>query len=285
MDKPAGPTSHDVVARARRVFGIRAVGHTGTLDPFASGLLVLLLGRATRLARFVEAGPKTYRAVARLGMRTDTDDRTGAPVGEAVDPSGLDLAGVNAAVTALAGARLQRPPAFSAKKIAGERSYRLARRGRVVALTEVPVTVHRIALLDWRPPHATFRATVSAGTYLRALARDLGDSLGVGGHLVELRRETVGALRVEDAVPLDRLTPDTSLLPLRTVLGDLPAVALDEVERAAVRHGRAVTDRWGGAAAAAGGDLSVALLADDEVVAVARAEAGVLRPVVVLGDA
>jgi tRNA pseudouridine55 synthase len=284
VDKPAGPTSHDVVARARRAFGIRAVGHTGTLDPFASGLLVLLLGRATRLARFVEAGPKTYRAVARLGVRTDTDDRTGAAVGEAVDPSGLDLAAVGAAVAGLAGTRLQRPPAFSAKKVAGERSYRLARRGRAVALTEVPVTVHRIALLEWRPPYAAFRATVSAGTYLRALARDLGDALGVGAHLVELRRETVGALRVEDAVPLDRLTPDTPLLPLRAVLGDLPAVALDQAERAAVRHGRAVTDRWGGAAAGTVGG-PVALLAEDEVVAVARAEAGVLRPMVVLGDA
>jgi len=283
VDKPAGPTSHDVVVRARRTFGVRAVGHTGTLDPFASGLLVLLLGRATRLARFVEAAAKTYRAVARLGVRTDTDDRTGAPVGEAVDPTGLVLAQVDAAVTGLAGTRLQRPPAFSAKRVAGERSYRLARRGRAVALTEVPVTVHRIALLEWRPPHATFRATVSAGTYLRSLARDLGDTLEVGGHLVELRRETIGRLRVEDAVPLDRLAADTPLLPLRAVLGELPAVTLDQAERAAVRHGRAVTDRWGGAAGAAGGP--VALLAEDEVVAVARAEAGVLRPMVVLEGA
>jgi tRNA pseudouridine55 synthase len=284
VDKPAGPTSHDVVARARRIFRIRAVGHTGTLDPFASGLLVLLLGRATRLARFVEAGDKTYRAVARLGIRTDTDDRTGAPVGEAVDPSGLDAADVEAAVKALAGARLQRPPAFSAKRVAGERSYRLARRGRAVALAEVPVTVHRIELLEWRAPHAAFRATVSAGTYLRALARDLGDALRVGGHLVELRREAVGRLRVEDAVPLERLAPDTPLLPVRAVLGELPAVVLDDAERAAVRHGRALPDRWGGATAGAGPG-SVALLAEDDVVAVARAENGLLRPMVVLEGA
>ena len=115
------------MARVRRVFGIRAVGHTGTLDPFATGLLVLLLGRATRLARFVEAAPKTYRAVARLGNRTDTDDRMGAPLGPVVDATRLDEATVRAAVAALAGERSQRPPAYSAKRIGGERSYRLAR--------------------------------------------------------------------------------------------------------------------------------------------------------------
>jgi tRNA pseudouridine55 synthase len=282
VDKPSGPTSHDVVARVRRVFRVRAVGHTGTLDPFATGLLVLLLGRATRLARFVEAAPKTYRAVARLGTRTDTDDRTGAPLGEVVDPARLDEATVRAAVTALVGVRPQRPPAYSAKRIRGERSYRLARRGQAVELAEVPVTVHRIELLEWRAPDVAFRATVSAGTYLRALARDLGEALEVGGHLVELRREAIGWLRVEDAVPLDQLEPGTPSVPLRTVLGDLPAVALDEVERAAVRHGRAVADRW--PAPGPAGD-SVTLLADGEVVGVARRDAGRLQPVVVLEGA
>lgn len=283
MDKPAGPTSHDVVARVRRVFGIRAVGHTGTLDPFATGLLVVLLGRATRLARFVEAAPKTYRAVARLGVRTDTDDRTGAPVGVPADLAGLDEAAVRAAVAGLAGERRQRPPAYSAKRVAGERSYRLARRGRPVELAAVPVTVHRIELLEWRPPDVTFRATVSAGTYVRALARDLGEVLGVGGHLVELRREAIGRLGVDDAVPLERVGPDTRLVSLRTVLGDLRAVPLDEAERTAVRHGRAVADRWtdGGAGAGAGAG-PVALLAGDEIVAVARPEGGRLQPMVVL---
>ncbi|HEY8106298.1 MAG TPA: tRNA pseudouridine(55) synthase TruB [Gemmatimonadales bacterium] len=282
MDKPSGPTSHDVVARVRRVFGIRAVGHTGTLDPFATGLLVLLLGRATRLARFVEAAPKTYRAVARLGSRTDTDDRTGAPLGQAVDPARLDEGTLRAAVTALAGERPQRPPAYSAKRIGGVRSYRLARRGRAVELAAVPVTVHRIELLEWRAPDVTFRATVSAGTYVRALARDLGEALEVGGHLVELRREAIGRLKVEDAVPLDRLEPGTLPVPLRAVLGDLPAVALDETEQAAVRHGRMVADRWPAAGAAGG---AVALLVNGEVVGVARREEGRLQPVVVLEGA
>jgi len=282
VDKPSGPTSHDVVARVRRLFGVRSVGHTGTLDPFATGLLVVLLGRATRLARFVEAAPKTYCAVARLGVRTDTDDRTGAPLGEPVEPGGLAEATVRAAVVGLGGARRQRPPAYSAKHVAGERSYRLARRGRAVELAEVPVTVHRIELLEWRAPQATFRATVSPGAYLRALARDLGDALGVGGHLVELRREAIGRLRVEDAVPFDRLARDTPLVPLRTVLGDLPAVALDDAERAAVRHGRTVVDRWADRRAEGG---PVALLSDGEVVAVARPERGLLRPMVVLEGA
>ncbi len=282
MDKPSGPTSHDVVARVRRLFGLRSVGHTGTLDPFATGLLVLLLGRATRLARFVEAAPKTYRAVARLGIRTDTDDRTGAPVGTPVDPGGLSESRVREGVAALAGARRQRPPAYSAKHVAGQRSYKLARRGRAVELAEVPVTVHRIELLEWRPPDVTFRATVSPGTYVRALARDLGDALGVGGHLAELRRETIGRLSVADAVPLDRLAPDTPLLPLRTVLGDLPVAALDDAERTAVRHGRTVADRW---ATSRTEDEPVALLGDGDVVAVARAERGMLRPMVVVEGA
>jgi tRNA pseudouridine55 synthase len=282
VDKPSGPTSHDVVAQVRRVFGLRAVGHTGTLDPFATGLLVVLLGRATRLARFVEAAPKTYLAVARLGRRTDTDDRTGAPLGEARDVARLEEGSVRAALEALAGDRPQRPPAFSAKRVGGERSYRLARRGRPVALAEVAVTVHSIELVAWSAPDATFRATVSAGTYLRALARDLGDALGAGAHLVELRREAVGALRVEDAVPLDRLLPETPLVSLRAVLRDLPAVMLDAAERDAVRHGRFVADRWVDARPGSG---PVALLADGDVVAVARPDAGQLRPIVVLEGA
>ena len=267
------------MARVRRVFGVRAAGHTGTLDPFATGLLVLLLGRATRLARFVESAPKTYRAVARLGRRTDTDDRTGTPLGPVADAGDLAEVAVRAAVAGLAGTRRQRPPAYSAKHVVGERSYRLARRGQAVALAEVPVTVHRIELLEWSAPDVAFRVTASAGTYVRALARDLGEALQVGGHLVELRREAIGRLTVEDAVPLDRLEPGTPTVPLRAVLGDLPAVTLDEVERAAVRHGRAVADRWVDGRA---GEDPVALLADDDVVGVARREAGRLQPVVVL---
>ena len=266
-----------MVARVRRALRTRAVGHTGTLDPFATGLLVVLLGRATRLARFVESSDKTYLAVARLGARTATDDRTGSPVGVPADVSGLSEVSVRDALLALQGSSRQRPPAYSAKRVAGERRYRLARRGHPVELAEVPVTVHRIQLIEWRPPEVTFRATVSAGTYLRAVARDVGDALGVGGHLTSLRREAVGGLRVEDATPLDRLGPGTPLVPLTRILAHLPAVELDAASRTDVRHGRAV------AAPTDAGDV-VSLLADGEVVAVARVDGDRLRPVVVLED-
>ncbi|HEX6106703.1 MAG TPA: tRNA pseudouridine(55) synthase TruB [Gemmatimonadales bacterium] len=277
MDKPAGLTSHDVVTRVRRALRTRAVGHTGTLDPFATGLLVVLVGRATRLARFVEAQPKTYLAAARLGTRTDTDDLTGEVLGEVLERPGIAEAALAEALAGFAGPQRQRPPSYSAKHVGGERSYRLARRGEAVELPEVAVTVHRIELVSYRPPEVSFRATVSAGTYLRAIARDLGERLGVGAHLTALRREAIGPLRVEDAVPLDEVGP-SSVRPVRDVLGHLPAVDLDEREREAVLHGRAVAG-----AAGRGGGAEVALLAGGELIAVAREVDGWLRPAVVLG--
>ena len=277
MDKPAGPTSHDVVQRVRRALKTRAVGHTGTLDPFATGLLVVLVGRATRLARFVEAEAKTYLATARLGIATDTDDRTGAPLAAAADLSGLDRVRVTEALASLAGEQRQRPPRYSAKHVDGERSYRLARRGVVVEPAETTVVVHRIELVSWASPELVFRATVSPGTYVRALARDLGERLGVGAHLTALRREAIGDLRVEDAVPLELVGPP-AVRPAREVLGHLPAVELDEPGRVAVSHGRPLpTD------AETRGD--VALTYAGELVAVARAGDGWLRPSVVLGTA
>ncbi len=275
MDKPAGLTSHDVVRHVRRALGTRAAGHTGTLDPFATGLLVVLVGRATRLARFVEAQAKTYLATARLGVATDTDDRTGVPLGEPADGTAVSEAAVRTALAGFLGEQRQRPPRYSAKHVAGERSYRLARRGEGVDPAEATVAVHRIDLVSFTPPELVFRATVSAGTYVRALARDLGQRLGVGAHLTALRREAIGALRVEDAVPLDRVGAD-AVLPAQAVLGHLPALELDDPARAAVTHGRAVpadADRRG----------DVALVHGGELVAVARAEDGWLRPSVVLG--
>ncbi len=277
IDKPAGITSHDAVQRVRRVLGSRAVGHTGTLDPFATGLLVILVGRATRLARFVEPQPKTYLATARLGARTDTDDLTGTVV-EAHSVEGIGRDRVYRALAEFAGEQQQRPPAYSAKHIAGERSYRLARRGAAAEPPEATVSVYRIEPVEWAPPALTFRATVSAGTYLRAIARDLGIRLGVGAHLTALRREAIGGLRVETAVALDRVTLE-ALLPAARVLQHLPAVELDPAARAAVVHGRVVADR--GAEAPRAG--AVVLLEGGELVAVAMAEDGWLRPAVVVG--
>jgi tRNA pseudouridine55 synthase len=277
VDKPAGVTSHDVVQQVRRKLGIRAAGHTGTLDPFATGLLVVLIGRATRLARFVEAESKTYLATARLGVRTTTDDLTGAVVDTATlmpsEPT------VREALAGFLGAQLQQPPQYSAKRVAGERSYHKARRGETVELANVNITVHWIELLKYTPPELTFRAAVSAGTYIRAIGRDLGDRLGVGAHLTGLRREGIGSLRIEDAVPLERLT-QSAVVPARKVLRDMPGIDLDEAGRNDVTHGRAVVDSRE-AGSRESGEV-VALLGDGELVAVARAEDGWLRPTVVL---
>jgi tRNA pseudouridine55 synthase len=278
VDKPAGKTSHDVVQHVRRVLGIRAAGHTGTLDPFATGLLVVLVGRATRLARFVEVQPKTYFATGRLGRRTTTDDLTGDVIGSESSqfiPETL----LRETLEGFLGTQSQRPPQFSAKRVDGERSYRKARRGEPVDLADVSVTVHGITLLGYRPPEFEFRLTVSAGTYVRAIARDLGDQLQVGAHLTGLRRETIGPLRVEDAVPMEQVSA-SAVVPARFVLAHLPSVQLDEAERRDVAHGRPVVDN--GAAGERRSGEAIALIGGGELVAVARAEDGSLRPTVVL---
>ena len=274
MDKPAGPTSHDVVHHVRRVLGTRAVGHTGTLDPFATGLLVLLVGRATRLARFVEAQPKRYRATAQLGRATDTDDPTGTPIGSPVAVPPLEAPAVAQVLDSFRGSQLQQPPRYSAKHVEGERSYRLARQGRGVDPAPVTIMVHQVELLALQGDEVEFRITVSAGAYVRAIARDLGARLGTAAHLTALRRETIGGLDVGDAVPLDRIER-SALLPPATVVRHLPSLELDEAARAAVSHGRAVPDEGRVA-----GD--VALLHGGELVAVARSADGWLRPAVVL---
>ncbi len=278
MDKPAGMTSHDVVQRVRRTLGLRAVGHTGTLDPFATGLLVLLLGRATRLARFLDRQPKRYLASARLGIQTTTDDLTGEVIARRDAGAAPSEATVLRELSRFAGEQLQRPPQYSAKQVGGERSYRKARRGEATELGPVPVTVHGIDLIEYHPPDLTFRAEVSAGTYIRAIARDLGERLEVGAHLTRLRREAIGSLRVEDAVSLEQVRLD-AVIPAHLVLPDLPRVELDEAGRAAVTHGRAVADSR---AAGQRDGAEVALIAAGELVAVAQEQNGMLQPRVVL---
>ena len=273
-------TSHDVVQRVRRTLDLRAVGHTGTLDPFATGLLVLLLGRATRLARFLDRQPKRYLATTRLGIRTTTDDLTGEVIAQTDGRAAPTEAAVLRELSRFAGEQLQRPPQYSAKQVGGERSYRKARRGEVTELEPVPVTIHGIELIEYRPPDLTFRAVVSAGTYIRAIARDLGERLEVGAHLIRLRREAIGSLRVEDAVPLEQVGLDV-VIPAHLVLPDLPRVELDESGRAAVAHGRAVADSR---AVGQRDGAEVALIAAGELVAVAQEQNGMLQPRVVLED-
>lgn len=254
---------------------MRSVGHTGTLDPFATGLLILLTGRATRLARFIEQQSKTYLATARLGFATSTDDRTGAPLGPEAGLGSVSAAQVRAAFQAMTGAQLQTPPAYSAKKVGGERSYRLARKGEAVTLAAVEVELHEVELISFDPPLVTFRATVSAGTYIRAIARDLGETLGVGAHLEALRREAIGAIRVEDATPLAELGEPPPLQSLGSVLGHLERIDITAAEADDVGHGRPV-HRTGV------GSEHTRLAYDGRMIGVARTDGEWLRPVVVL---
>ena len=201
VDKPAGPTSHDVVDWARRSLGVRRIGHTGTLDPFASGLLVLLVGPVTRLAEYLSTLPKQYEARARLGIRTDTHDAEGKTV--SVQDFGVELTQeqIEAELAAFEGCGQQVPPQFSAKKVGGERMYRRARRGDTVELPPVDVEIFEIRMTDFTPPEIGFSIACSSGTYIRAVARDLGNRLGVGAHLTALRRTAVGRFSVDRAVP------------------------------------------------------------------------------------
>ena len=201
VDKPVGPTSHDVVKWTRKVLGTRRVGHTGTLDPFASGLLILLFGPATRLAEYLSCLPKTYEARARLGIRTDTHDSQGRIIEPLGDWEMITRDDIFSELMRFQGKIEEVPPQFSAKKIAGEAIYKKARRGERIELDPVIVEIFDIQLTVFDPPEFSFEVTCSAGTYIRALARDLGENLGVGAHLISLRRTRVGDFSVEKANP------------------------------------------------------------------------------------
>jgi tRNA pseudouridine55 synthase len=243
VDKPAGPTSHDAVARARRALGVRRIGHFGTLDPFATGLLVLGVGAATRLATHCADHGKTYRATVRLGARSSTDDPEGRiePVADAAPP---DRGRVEAAAARWVGTRPQVPPAYSAKHVGGTRAYARARAGEAVTLPPVDVSIHRIEVLSTRWPDLEIEVACGRGTYVRALARDLGEDLGTGGYCLALRRTRSGPFRVEDAARWDDLADPAraraALRPAEEAVSDLPAVRLDLERARAAGQGRAV---------------------------------------------
>jgi tRNA pseudouridine55 synthase len=273
--KPAGPTSHDMVDIVRRRLGTRRVGHTGTLDPFAEGLLVMVVGRATRLVPFAAAWTKSYEGRLRLGATTDTDDATGQV--QEQRPVAVDRAGLERTLDRFRGAVRQRPPAYSAVKVEGERAYRRARRGEAVEPAERDVEIRALEVTRFAPPDVEFRATVSAGTYLRSLARDIGAALGCGGHLVALRRTAVGPFRLEDAVAPAAADPAHLMSP-GVLVRHLERRDVDAVERDAVVHGRWI---------AAAGDATaspVAMFAGETLVAVADRAGDVLKPRVVLAD-
>jgi tRNA pseudouridine55 synthase len=257
VDKPAGKTSHDIVAAMRREYRGRRVGHAGTLDPFATGLLLVLVGRATRIQRYLMALPKAYETVAQLGATSSTGD----PEGEItqtgiVPPNPLELP---------TGDLLQRPPAYSAVKVDGERAYKRARAGEVVEIAERPVTVHRFEQLWREEDRAAFAIECSAGTYVRTLIADLGDA-----YCIELRRTAIGAFRIEDADP-------TRLIGLEDALSFMPSVRLEAQEAKRAGHGQAVATP---AELETSAEDPVLLVDEHGAIAVAQSRGDTLKPVV-----
>jgi tRNA pseudouridine55 synthase len=295
IDKPAGPSSHDVVARVRRATAVRRIGHTGTLDPMATGVLVLLLGRATRLARFLAAGEKAYDATVRLGVATDTYDATGREVpldaAAPIPAAAVDRAAIEAALAGFRGALRQAPPPYSAKHVGGVRAYALARRRRPVVPAPVVVTVHALDLTWVENERVGLQVVSSGGFYVRSLAHDLGVRLGCGAHLEALRRTGTGGFSLAEAVPLGTVEAEGAgalerLVPMADLLPGLPGCVLTERGAQRAAHGNTV-----GAAEIAGrlGDLAGAggpvrlLDRTGALVAIAEPDEGLaLHPVVVL---
>ena len=270
IDKPEGLTSFEVVRRARRALGVRKIGHLGTLDPFATGLLPLCLGEATKLAPFLMGEPKTYRAVVKLGEETDTQDLTGRVV--AASEKMPTPEEVYEGAAGFVGEIEQVPPMYSALHHAGERLYKLARRGESVEVKPRKVTIHRLEVEEVRLPLVTIKVKCSQGTYIRTLAADLGRALGCGGHLTALRRLAVGEFSVDAALPLSALEEmareeiQALVIPLAQCLPGMLAarVAPDEARR--LRQGQALA--WTGNHLPEGEPVKV--LAGGDLVAVAQ---------------
>jgi len=267
-----------VVAAARRALGERRVGHAGTLDPAATGLLIVLAGRATRLARFVALLPKRYRGTVRFGCETSTDDAAGEPGERDESWRGRSDAEIAAALRAVAARPTQVPPRVSAKKVAGERAYRRARRGEDVELAAVPVRIRVSACgpLDRVTGEMVVDVECGSGTYVRAIARDVGRELGSRAHLAALRRLSIGPWRVEDAVPPAALAQGApALLPLADAVAHLPALEVGADHARAIAHGRKIEEprRLDG---------PVAVFGDGRLLAVAEWQEGRYVPLVVL---
>jgi tRNA pseudouridine55 synthase len=269
VDKPSGMTSHDAVDVVRRSLGTRKVGHAGTLDPIATGLLVLGVGRATRLLRYLGELPKTYAATGRLGEETDTLDADGEIVGTA--PVDVSLAEVERACASLVGESMQTPPAYSAVKVGGRRLYEAARKGEVLEAPARPIRVDAFDVTAFDGRDVEVLITCSGGTYVRVLVADVGRTLGCGAHLVRLRRTAIGSFRVEDAHPPGAGT----LEPVERAVEHLPSVRLDPEEARAASHGRPLGPS---------GIIGPYAVLDpgDELVGIYRDEGAMGRPEVVL---
>lgn len=284
VDKPAGTSSHDVVGRARRAARTPRVGHAGTLDPFATGLLVLAVGNATRLLPYLDAEPKVYEARFRFGAETDSDDATGLQTVTAALP---DWSGLDDALNTLTGAIHQVPPSYSAKHVDGERAYKKARRGETVELKPVEIVVHNWQVLAETTDTLDVVITCKGGTYVRALARDLGRALNSAAHCETLRRVQSGRCRIDQTVAFDSLERGAiadgavALMSPLPALQDMSHVIIDAALEADVRHGRSIE-------AVDDGARAVLLAPDLRIVAIAnRTETNRWQPRVVLpaGDA
>ena len=276
VDKPAGLTSHDIVAIVRRLSGQRRVGHAGTLDPFATGLLVLLLGRATRLLPYLAGEPKVYDAVIAFGRETDTDDATGSVTCGASLPPRTQL---DAALAGLTGTLQQIPPAYSAKQQGGQRAYVAARKGAPLDLAPVTVTVHEWRIDAWDGETLSAQVTCSGGTYVRALARDLGRAAGSAAHLKALRRRQSGPFSVDHAVTLVGLEMgvEEHVRPALECLEGLSVESLDSAAIERVKRGQAV-------GASAPGERAALVDHERRLVAVAVRQGTEWQPRVVMGD-
>ena len=246
VDKPVGMTSHDVVDAVRRGTGIRRAGHTGTLDPRASGVLVILIGPAVRLSEYVSASDKRYQAIIRLGSSTDTFDADGKFV-RSDQPVNVTEEQFEKILKQFEGEITQTPPPYSAVKVNGRRAYDMARQGEEVELTPRKIQVHHLEVLEWAPPEVVVDVHCSSGTYVRSLANDMGNALGTGAYLVGLRRTKSGRFTLRDATPLRKLQEAFQagnwyqyLIPAAEALADWPAVELNPDEVEEVRHGHRV---------------------------------------------
>jgi tRNA pseudouridine55 synthase len=283
VDKPGGMTSHDVVSRVRRITGEQSVGHLGTLDPMATGVLPLLLGKYTRLAQFFSTAAKTYTGTIRFGFATDTYDAEGAPVGAVVEPS-LKLEAVRAAALPFHGQIEQMPPVYSAKKIGGKPAYKLAREGKPVELTPKTIHIHQFSIDELAGDTASFTMTVSAGGYVRSVAHELGQALGCGGHLSSLRRTQAGVFTLDQAWTLEALgglepAVGQALLHPRKLLPEMPSVTADTVALGKLRNGAQAN-----LAEFSDAGMVKVFAGQRELVAIGKRIAGTLfQPVVVMG--
>ncbi|QQS31585.1 MAG: tRNA pseudouridine(55) synthase TruB [Acidobacteriota bacterium] len=296
IDKPEGMTSHDVVNRVRRVMGTKRVGHTGTLDPFATGVLVILVGKATRMAQFIDKDEKEYAATVAFGYRTNTGDRTGERQGEEETRRRGEvlIEDIMQALPGFRGEIEQVPPMYSAKKVAGKKLYELARRGEEIERKAIPVNISKLEIdgelhrsdSDADVSHLNLIVRCSAGTYIRTLAEDIGKAVGSGAHLKELRRTHAGRFALEQAVTLEQLEqtddPAALLLPIDTAVEHLPEFRLDENRVAATLNGmstRVNSDEW-----QAGGLVQMTSPGGKLIaIGIFDAEENSVRPKVVLG--